>query len=372
MKKEDLPKNLLTKFTECKKDIENLKFFSGASPPSIFVSSIKKKIGILLPPFVQDSKIYEFPEEWYKQKFDIDKILELRCRMIYSKLEKNNKNIELLQNVALSKNSLNLSVELKKRPVFIFLTNKYSIPIANPAIVEKISLEDEIKIERKIEYLVNDTDIKAAQAVFEIYKEGIEKSRIERIFSSGSLGLKTERKIVPTRWSITATDSILSNFLYEEIKYLETIDKIRIYKNSYLKNNYWIVLLPEIFSFELIEINVKNKKVWHDYEFVFKRKEYASETGGGYYASKLACLEGLKKIKKQATVVVIREIEELFNIGVWKVREAIKDAFNKNYFEFESLNDFKNYLNNNLKTKDLWLKYSKILKIIAQQRKILT
>ncbi|MEM5874784.1 MAG: hypothetical protein QW641_02555 [Candidatus Aenigmatarchaeota archaeon] len=370
MRAKDLPANILFKFLEYKKTIENLKSFGGSSPPSVFIPVKIKKVGVLLPPNVQNSKIYEYPEEWYRKNFDIGKILEMRGYMVYLKMEKNNKNIEILQNIALSKESIDLNVELKKKPRFIFLRDKYAIPIANPAIPNKIELQSDIKIERKIDYIVNDTDLKASNAVFEIYKDGIEKSRIERIFSSGLLGLKTERRIVPTRWSITATDSILSNFLYEKVKYLETIDKIRVYQNSYLGNNYWIILIPFTFSFELIEIDLKTKKVWHDYEFVFKRKEYAEETGGGYYATRFACLEGLDKLRKQAAIIIIREIKEFFNVGVWKVREAIRDAFNKSFLEFESVEEAKKFLIYKLESKELWLKYCKLIKIITEQKKI--
>ena len=55
-------------------------------------------------------------------------------------------------------------------------------------------------------------------------------------------------------------------------------------------------------------------------------KEYAKETVGGFYATRLAVLELLQKQKRQASVSVIRIITEEYTapLGVWVVREAVR------------------------------------------------
>lgn len=371
MKLSELPKELILKFYNYKKQIENLRELEGNTPPSIFISSNNKNLGILLPPIKADTKIFEYPEEWYKRNFDISKILELRSQLIFSKLNFSEKNLENLQLVAMSKESFEMEVYLRNSPKFSFLFSNFHLPIANYADVEKLIISENVKVFKQIEKVSNDFDLKASNAVIELYNKSLEKSVIERVFSAGLLGLKIERKLVPTRYSITATDDIIGKFLINEIKYFEKIDKIRVYSNSYLGNIYHIILFPEVFSFELIEIDIKSKKFYEDYEFVFKRKNYAENTAGGYYASRLAVLEGLKKIKKQAAVIVIREILEFYPIGVWKVREAIKDAFNKQFLEFEDFSSLVDFLSKKLITKNQWLKISKLFKILKSQTKIL-
>ena len=55
-----------------------------------------------------------------------------------------------------------------------------------------------------------------------LYNSGIEISKIQKCFSIGMLGKK--RKLVPTKWSITATDDIISKSIVEEILENSLID----------------------------------------------------------------------------------------------------------------------------------------------------
>jgi len=50
---------------------------------------------------------------------------------------------------------------------------------------------------------------------------------IRRIFSAGLLSQKSNRRFVPTRWSITAVDDIFSKALIKEIKKFQEIDDFR-------------------------------------------------------------------------------------------------------------------------------------------------
>jgi len=47
---------------------------------------------------------------------------------------------------------------------------------------------------------------KSVTALNELYKSNVEIDHLQKLLSVGTLGLKTQRKMVPTRWSITATD----------------------------------------------------------------------------------------------------------------------------------------------------------------------
>ena len=59
--------------------------------------------------------------------------------------------------------------------------------------------------------MVEDRDASAAVALVELYSSGISLDHISRLLSLGLLGKK--RKLVPTRWSITASDDMIGKEL---------------------------------------------------------------------------------------------------------------------------------------------------------------
>ncbi len=75
------------------------------------------------------------------------------------------------------------------------------------------------------------------------------------------------------------------------------------------------------------------------------RDDYPS-IGGCYYAARIAVLEALRSMRRQAAVILWREIYPGFNlpIGVWWVRENIRAMFNGPYERFYDLRDALNYV----------------------------
>ena len=70
-----------------------------------------------------------------------------------------------------------------------------------------------------------DYDIKATSALEELYKEKIKVDHLQKLLSVGLLGVKMNRRMVPTRWSITATDDIISKKLLEKIRYFPEVQE---------------------------------------------------------------------------------------------------------------------------------------------------
>ena len=101
-------------------------------------------------------------------------------------------------------------------------------------------------------------------------------------------------------------------------------------------NQYLILLFPNVWSYELFELyypgsswNPSNEmKASTDFESFSGRKTYASATAGGYYATRLPILEYLNKIKRQASVLVIRLETPSYwaALGVWVVRQSVRKA----------------------------------------------
>ena len=160
-------------------------------------------------------------------------------------------------------------------------------------------------------------------------------TRIQRALSIGMFGEGPRRRLVPTRWSITAVDSTISSKLIEKVKGFQTIDEYRVYSFGVYDNQYVAILLPEPWRFEWIEAWFPNT-TWNqfsqepymigDYEEYFGRRTYA-KVGGCYYSTRLAVTEELEKEKRQASAIVLRETYPgyLMPLGVWNVRESIRE-----------------------------------------------
>ena len=158
--------------------------------------------------------------------------------------------------------------------------------------------------------------------------------------------------MVPTRWSITATDDTISKQHLEKIRYFQQANQITLYSGNFLGNYIEALILPGSFSFEAIEAwqsgsaySDTKTEFSQDYETFNGRKKYAFNVTGGYYAMRLPLTEHLLKTKRQASILIFREIrpEYYAPLGVGIVRETAKRTFQNKpkYFDtvLEALQD---------------------------------
>ena len=111
--------------------------------------------------------------------------------------------------------------------------------------------------------------------------------------------------------------------------------------------------------------NIKKTEITEEYEPFGGRTKYADKQVGGYYATRFGIVESLQKMKRQARVVVFREIYEgyMVPVGVWQVRENIRNAMKSSYKKFPTKKEALNYIKAKLRTSlDEYLKKSRILK----------
>ena len=104
---------------------------------------------------------------------------------------------------------------------------------------------------------------------------------------------------------------------------------------------------------------------------------YAFGTVGGYYTVRLAILEKLKELKRQASVLALRFITDEYTmpLGVWVTREATRKSMQSKPIEFSSKELMLEYARKLVKRKfsynaDYLLNASKLLKSIKQQTKL--
>lgn len=342
--------------------------FSGSSPPSVFVGSKlypDANVGILAP--AEHSKevwMYSAQRYWAENNFSIRDVIAFRSSLINSRFRTNIKQtsrfLDTAKEIGMALSPVDVEIQLKKKINFRMSYDNINLPSGPVASLRKVRVTSNIRVPNKIEKVVDDTDLKAGDAMIYLKKD-YDESILTQLLSIGVLGLKKNRKLVPTRWSITAVDDSLAKNIIDEIRYFEQVHNYQMYYGHFLGNYYFIMLFPEVFNYELFEGYFPGSawnpgyeiRFMHDYESIFGRKNYAKNTVGGYYASRLAVLERLKSLKKQAGVLVIRfETPEYWaSLGVWVVREAARKTLKSVPWEFENKKDMLDFAEKIIKKK---------------------
>src|SRR3989338_4413768 len=332
--------------------------FFGSSPPSVFVGSKLRypnvNVGILSPPMHdEDSWILDNPRYWANSETTIKDVVNYRGSLINSRfrssvkdVRREDKFLDIAKEIALGYKPVELEIYLKKKPGFGLDKDRITMP-AGPAIaLKKIKITENVKVLKQVEKVFYDTDLKADEGINYLYKNDIDENFLTKLLSIGGMGLKKNRKLVPTRWSITAVDDAVGKRFIDEIKDFQTVDKFQLFTGNFFGNYYYVMLFPEIWSYELFEGYLPGA-VWNfsgkiefstDNEWYDGRKNYAENTAGGYYASRIGVLEYLNKIKRQASVLVIRfeTPEYTDSLGVWVVRSAARKSLENKFAEFET------------------------------------
>jgi hypothetical protein len=141
--------------------------------------------------------------------------------------------------------------------------------------------------------------------------------------------LGQKRKLVPTKWSITATDDIISKSMVNKILEYNLIDICKIFSYEHLGNMFSVILFPHRWIFEMVEAWYSNGILGFGSDNEDARGiNHPPHIAGAYFAAKLAVSEYLIKNKIQAGVLIFREIrpEYAIPVGVWQVREGIREA----------------------------------------------
>ncbi|MBE6511269.1 MAG: hypothetical protein E7Z74_08465 [Methanobrevibacter millerae] len=335
------------------KSVKVGKNLEGSTPPSVFIgrwSYPKVYAGPMMVGEAGDTSIMDSPESWIGQNKQQEDIINYRMNLVRGKQlikidDLENPFVEKLQDISLASTSIDSEATFGKTPTGSMLTED-SMPHGPSAVIEKFDI-DAVKWDRQLEKTFYDTDLKAGDAVVNLHNKDVPFSAMQKAFSVGAIGTKNKRKLVPTRWSITACDSTLADRFLKEVRKFEKLDTYRVYEFGSLNNYYIIILTPTEWQYEWYEAFIKimgnEELIYSDYETNGGKKEY-SIVGGCYYTAKMAVLDYLIKIKKQSGLLILREAYEGYvPLGVFNVRENIKEAMQKPYKEFETLNDALKY-----------------------------
>lgn len=354
------------------KSIKVGKDLEGSTPPSVFIgrwSYPKVYAGPMMVGEVGDTSIMDSPESWINENKTQEDIINYRMNLVRGKQlikinDLENPFIEKLQDISLASKSIDSEATFGKIPKGSLLTED-SMPHGPSAIIEKFNI-DAVKWDKHLEKTFYDTDLKSSEAILNLHSKNVPFTAMQKAFSVGAIGTKNKRKLVPTRWSITACDSTLANLLLKEVRTYPIIDTYRVYEFFSLKNYYAIILTPTEWQYEWMEAFIKilgkEELIFSDYETNTDKKEYSS-VGGCYYTCKMSILDALAKEKKQSGVIVLREAYSGYvPLGVFNVRENVKYAMLSPYKEFETLKEATKYVGDKLKISiDKYIKKSNLL-----------
>jgi len=350
------------------------KEIQGSSPPSIFVGRYgypKVAVGPMLPPVHGDTSILDMPEKWLGKS--LEEIVNFRLNLIrgIKKLSVNQTEerlIENLQEIAMSSNPTDTEIQFVKPTSPVTSIDDQTAPFG-PIGEIKTAKFSSSHATMSIEKVYYDYDLKADDAIMKLYNSGIDISKIQKCLSIGMMG--KNRKLVPTKWSITATDSIISKSLMLQILDFEIIDSINIFSFEHLGNLFAVILFPHRWIFEMQE-------AWHDGTSVGFGNDYEDAKGishnpsiaGAFFAAKLAVAEYLIKKQKQAGILILREIQPTYAVpvGVWQIREGIREAMRQSPLIVENIDDaIELSIKKMSVSKNEWIREGKMLKLLQQK-----
>jgi len=354
---------------------------AGESPPEVFVGRQgypTVRSGPMLPAGEVEGASHRQPESL--TELDIGEIIALRSRMVRSETEirvQDARNpgrlLQIAQQIAMSSLPVGTEVSFVRPPRGSLRFDGVLSPSGPSGILKEVDITSNPVVPRRVDRVVDDLGLRAAEASVELYRDGIPVDHISRLLSLGLLGSK--RKLVPTRWSITASDDMLGRDLTGRLPDLPLVTDYRLYSGELLGNHFEILLIPRPYQFELIEIWLP-RSVWSegdtwigaDREGPRGKKVYSS-LAGGYYAARLSVLEGLMHLGRQASVLALREISEQYwaPLGVWVVREAARRAMAAAPERFDGLQEALARAGSRIRTPaERWRAHSTTLRTPAQ------
>jgi len=374
---QDIRNSILAKWHESLSKYGNLfssDSISGTSPPSVFVGSYnypKVFVGPMVPPVHGDTSLLDNPEKWKGKT--LEEIVNFRLNLVRG-IQKipidatEGKYIENLQEVTMSSKPTDADLIFQKSASSNISLDGESAPFGPVGEIKSAKFSSTSSV-KHIEKTFYDKDLKAQDAVLNLYNSGIEISKIQKCFSIGMLGQK--RKLVPTKWSITATDDIISKSLVDEVLDYSLIDSCKVFSYSHLGNVFSVVLFPHRWIYEMIEAWYSNGVLGFGSDSEDARGiDHPPAIAGAYFAAKLGVLEYLSKHKIQSGVVILREIrpEYAIPVGVWQVREGIREAMKQNPVISDSFENALNVASQKMSiSKTEWLSHGDTFMMMRQK-----
>ncbi|MFC6615078.1 DNA repair protein NreA [Halopenitus salinus] len=337
----------------------------GSVSPSIFVgrSNYPNVSTGILSPVGREDRADQFRTSgaWYDEGVSIADVFERRTSLLNSNRPTDVDSVHdawdgwlgTQREVAIADRPVDVEIGLGSKPDLDLDVDATDMgaPVGPSARARDATLGENPHVPRPVEKTLEDDDWRAQGAMTYLYRRGFDVYDINSILSAGALGRGENRRLVPTRWSITAVDDTIGQYLRGTIRDAPSVDGVEIHRNEYLGNAFWVILAPGRWEYELMEMKAPGS-VWNPdpeagtylaaaHENREGRTSYVDETAGAYYAARLGVLEHLSDRDRQAKAIVLRHVSDEYwgPVGVWQVRESVRNAFEGEHGTAESFGE---------------------------------
>src|SRR5213080_5204251 len=221
----------------------------GSSPPGVFVGRFgypKVFVGPLVPPVHGDTRILDAPEEWVGHS--MEDIVRFRSTLVRGMhrvhvrdVDRAGRIVDLTRELALGTSPADVEVGFERKPRGRVVLDDNVQPFGPSAPLSRFDLGT-LKVDRNLDRAFSDTDLRAKEAVIDLFERRTPVSKIQRAFSVGAFGIEKNRRFVPTRWSITAVDDTIGKQLRESVKTHPLINEIRIFETTGFDDRFLVVM----------------------------------------------------------------------------------------------------------------------------------
>jgi len=191
------------------KNFDKISELDSVSPPSVFIGSKLRypemNVGILSPLVRDDDAwVYDDAKYWAENDFQISDVVSLREGLLNSRFKTKAKNVrssskflDIAKEIAVASKPVDIEIKLKKKISLNRKKDRITMPQSLGAPLEKAKITSNVKIHRKVDKVMND-EIKSGESLEFLYKNNFNEYTLSKILSIGVLGLKKNKRLVPT------------------------------------------------------------------------------------------------------------------------------------------------------------------------------
>ena len=225
----------------------------GPTPPNVFVGH-NFYPNVYWGPLVSIGQAVDEPSGMYGMS--MEEIIGSRSSLVRGMRKGNVKQPERMlseaQEAVMSIKPVDAEVRFSRDPVFSLELDEVAHPVGASAPIEKFKIAENPAIPKRVDQLASDNTL-ASDALSELLLHGFDVHYLTKLLSAGVLGKRENKKMVPTKWAITATDDMAGKRLMESIRYFREIEQPLVFSNTYLDNHFEILLLPGSWEYEQFE-----------------------------------------------------------------------------------------------------------------------
>jgi hypothetical protein len=225
----------------------------GPTPPSIFVGHSFYP-NVCWGPLVSAAPVEDEPSQMYGM--GMEEIIAARSSLVRGMSKGNVKMqgrmLSEAQEAVMSIKPVDAEARFSRTPLFRLELDDISHPVGASAPIEKFRMAENPSIPKRVDAL-SEGDVLANDALSELLLSGFDVHYLSKLLSAGILGKSGAKKMVPTKWAITATDDMAAKRLMGMLRHFRQADCPLVYSNTYLGNHFEILLLPGSWEYEQFE-----------------------------------------------------------------------------------------------------------------------